>query len=94
MEHSHRAHLGVSVATPPTRRGVVAVEVTGGGPASSASIVAGDLIREVAGTQTPSSSVLAAEVASLHPGKKVSVGVVTPAGHRGTFHVTPGRYPG
>lgn len=93
VTNSHRAHLGVEVATT-TTRGLVVVQVQPGGPAARAGIRAGDLLAAVDGTATPDRATLADLSASPRPGHAVPVTVTRPGGTRQTVSVALGQYPG
>jgi putative serine protease PepD len=91
--NSHRAYLGVAVAS--TLSGNVAViQVVGGGPAARAGIQPGDLIVSVNGKQIPDTATLASVLAQLAPGQTVPVQVVKPDGSKQTVMVTLGQIPG
>jgi putative serine protease PepD len=91
--NSHRAYLGVVVAS--TLNGNVAVvQVVGGGPAARAGIQPGDLIVSVNGKQVPDTATLASVLAQLSPGQTVPVQIVKPNGSKPTVTVTLGQIPG
>jgi putative serine protease PepD len=87
------AYLGVDVATLLTG-GVGVGRVLPGGPAARAGIQAGDLIVAVAGQQTPSAGALESVLATLRPGQRVALQLVTPGGDAETVNVVLGRAPG
>ncbi len=88
---SHRAYLGVEVAT--TRGGLLVTQTQPDGPATQAGIRAGDLITAVNGTATPDQATLADLLARLDPGQAVTVAASRPDGARQTVQVTLGQYP-
>jgi putative serine protease PepD len=98
VTNSRRAALGVSVQTvagpdgQPAGVGVAAV--TPGGPAAKAGLRPGEVIIAVGGTATPDTEALAAVLAGLHPGQRVSVSAVKASGDKATFQVTLGQLPG
>jgi S1-C subfamily serine protease len=91
--NSHRAYLGVRVATV-TGGGVLITSVDPGGPAARAGLQAGDVITAVAGQSTPDSSSLTAVLATLKPGDAVKVDVIHDDGTQATVTVTLGEIPG
>jgi S1-C subfamily serine protease len=98
VTNSHRAALGISVQTvagpdgEPAGVGIAAVEP--GGPAAKAGLRAGDVITAVSGTATPDTETLAAVLAGLRPGQRVSVSVTKAGGGTATFQATLGQLPG
>jgi putative serine protease PepD len=90
---SHRAFLGVELATGITNRAVVAA-VLRGGPAAKAGIAPGDLITEIDGHAIGSPADVGAVMASLTPGQTTKVRVVKPDGSHATVSVKLGQYPG
>jgi putative serine protease PepD len=91
--NSHRAYLGVQLATGLSRGAVVAT-VQGGGPAARAGIVAGDMLDSISGRQISSPSDVAGVLAGLKPGQTVAVQITKPDGSRSTVALTLGEYPG
>jgi len=95
---SHRAALGVRVETvtgssgQPAGAGIAAV--TPGGPAAKAGLRAGDVITAINGTATPDTETLAAVLAGMRPGQRVSVSITKPDGSTATVKVTLGQLPG
>ena len=90
---SHRAFLGVKLATAPAN-GVAVASVQPGGPAARAGIVAGDLITSIDGQPITAPGDVAAVLATLAPGSTATVGVTRPHGSSTTVKVTLGQYPG
>ena len=90
--NSHRAYLGVQLATGLSSGAVIAA-VQGGGPAARAGIVAGDVIDSINGQQIASPSDVAGVLAALKPGQTVAVQITKPDGPRSTVKVTLGEYP-
>ncbi|MHB1570211.1 MAG: S1C family serine protease [Solirubrobacteraceae bacterium] len=92
--NSHRAALGVSLADNPSGAGVVVAAVQSGGPAAKAGIQVGDTIEAIAGKNVSSVDDLATVLASLSPGKRVTVVVRRPDGATSTHTATLGQLPG
>jgi putative serine protease PepD len=90
---SHRAFLGVSLASG-LSKGAVVASVTRGGPAARAGIKPGSVITSIDGQAVGSPSDVSAILATLTPGQTVSVTIVKPNGASATFKVTLGQYPG
>jgi S1-C subfamily serine protease len=70
--------------------GVGVVQVTPGGPAANAGIVAGDVITSVNKVPVTSMDALSAELATLKPGQQVPVGITKADGSTSTVNVTLG----
>ena len=70
--------------------GVGVISVTPNGAAANAGIVAGDLITQVNGTATPTTSALSEALATLKPGQRVPVVVTHADGSESTVTVTLG----
>jgi S1-C subfamily serine protease len=70
--------------------GIGVISVKPDGAAAKAGIVAGDLVTEVNGTPTPTTSALSETLASLKPGQQVPVGVTHADGSSSTVTVTLG----
>lgn len=70
--------------------GVGVVEVTPGGPAANAGIVAGDVITSVNKVPVGSMDALSGELATLKPGQQVPVGITKADGSTSTVNVTLG----
>jgi S1-C subfamily serine protease len=92
VTNSGRAYLGVSITD--SANGVLVAQVTSGGPAATAGIVAGDVILSVGGQSTPDSATLLSVVSKLHPGDKTQVQVQTSSGTKTTLTLTLGQLPG
>jgi S1-C subfamily serine protease len=90
---SHRAFLGVDLATG-LLNGAVVASVQRGGPAARAGIAPSDVITGINGQRVSSTSDVADALATAKPGQKVSVGIVKPDGSRATVQVTLGQLPG
>lgn len=90
---SHRAFLGVTLATGLVS-GAVVVSVQPGGPAARAGITPGDVIASIDGQGISSPTDVAEVLATLRPGQTVTVGVLKPTGASATVRVTLGQYPG
>jgi putative serine protease PepD len=91
---SHRAYLGVQVATVGSGGGALVAGVQKGGPAAKAGIKPGELIVSVGGRQTPTAGALSAAIATKKPGDKVQLTLRTQAGGKKTVTVTLGQLPG
>jgi S1-C subfamily serine protease len=91
--NSHRAYLGVGLASGQTRGAVVA-SVQRGGPAARAGIAPGDVIVSINGQPVNSPVDVADVLATLEPGHTVTVGISKPDGSKATVKVTLGQYPG
>jgi S1-C subfamily serine protease len=92
VTNSGRAYLGVSITD--SAQGVLVAQITAGGPAAKAGIVAGDLILSVGGQATPDTSTLLQVVSTLHPGDTTQVQVQTSSGTKSTLTLTLGQLPG
>lgn len=94
VTNSGRAYLGMEAAD--TTAGAIQVAaVVARGPAASAGISAGDLIKAVAHQPTPTSAQLAQVLATLKPNQVVPVDLVSAVdGDQRTVSVTLGEYPG
>jgi S1-C subfamily serine protease len=90
---SHRAYLGVELTAGLTG-GIVVASVTRGGPAARAGITPGDEITSVNGRSVTSPADLSEALATLAPGKTVTVAVTKQNGSRATVKVKLGQYPG
>ncbi len=91
--NSHRAYLGVQLATGLSSGAVVAT-VQSGGPAAKTGIVAGDVIESINGQQANSPSDVTGVLAALKPGQTVPVQITKSDGSQSTVNVTLGEYPG
>lgn len=91
--NSHRAYLGLQLATGLSSGAVVAA-VSTAGPAAQAGIVAGDVITTINGRQINSPADVANALAGLKPEQTVPVEVTREGGSRSTLNVTTGQYPG
>jgi putative serine protease PepD len=91
--HSHRAYLGIRVGDT-NGNGVLVGAVTPRGAAAKAGIRAGDTIKSVHHSPTPTTLALAAVLAELRPGQKVPVVVIHENGAKAIVQATLGAYPG
>jgi S1-C subfamily serine protease len=91
--NSHRAYLGVELATGVSNGAVVAA-VQKGGPAAHAGIQAGELITSLAGHSISGPGEVTDLLAQLRPGQTIRVGLVKPDGSKATVKVKLGQYPG
>jgi S1-C subfamily serine protease len=90
---SHRAFLGVRLATA-TVNGAAVASVQRGGPAARAGIVPGDVITSIDGQPITSPAEVAIVLATLAPGQRVAVGITKPDGSSAHVTVRLGQYPG
>ena len=93
VSRSGRASLGVDLRSDP-RGGASVVDVADGGPAARAGIRAGDLIVTIARQATPTVDDVATVLATVRPGKRVPVALITSAGAHRTVIVTLGEFQG
>jgi S1-C subfamily serine protease len=93
VTNSHRAYLGVRVATV-TGGGVVLAQVDPAGPAGKAGLVAGDVITQINGTDTTDAGTLTSILATLKPGDVARLTVIRADGSQQTVNVTLGELPG
>ena len=97
MVNSHRAALGIEVATvvnaAGTPAGVGIAKVLPNGPAAGAGLAQGDVIVEVNGTPTRTAPALTVLLAQLNPGDTVTVKYER-NGSQHTTKVTLGQLPG
>jgi S1-C subfamily serine protease len=91
---SHRAYLGVQLASSTSANGAIVAAVAQGGPAATAGIRAGDVIVSIDGHQTPAAGAVSSALAQLKPGESAKVTVVHSDGRRDTFDVKLGQIPG
>jgi len=94
---SHRAAIGAQITTTTsadgTPAGVGIVAVTPGGAADRAGLRAGDVIRSLGSTETPTGDALAQALAGLRPGQHVAA-TVTRDGSSQHVELTLGQLPG
>jgi S1-C subfamily serine protease len=90
---SHRALLGVEMATG-LGSGAVVASVKPGGPAARAGIMPGDRIVSINGQPVGNPSDVAQMLATLKPGQTVSIGLIRQDGSSATVKVPLGQYPG
>lgn len=76
VTNSHRAYLGVQVATVGDGQGAVVYSVVGGGPADRAGVRPNDVITSVGGHKVVDQQSLASALAALLAGQTVQVEVV------------------
>jgi S1-C subfamily serine protease len=93
VTNSHRAYMGVRVATV-TGGGAVIASLDPGGPADKAGLKVGDVITQVNGIDIPDASALSGVLATLKPGDVAKVTVVRSDGSQQTVNVTLGQLPG
>jgi S1-C subfamily serine protease len=91
---SHRAYLGVQLASTTAANGAIVAAVQQAGPAATAGIKAGDVIVSIDGHQTPAAGAVASALAQLKPGETAKVTVAHGDGSRDTFDVKLGQIPG
>jgi putative serine protease PepD len=90
--NSHRAYLGVELAAV-SSGGAVVVAVKRGGAAARAGIRPGDVITAIDKHAVPGPEAAAEVLATLSPGARVPVSLLTPGGRRRTVSVKLGQYP-
>jgi putative serine protease PepD len=90
---SHRAFLGVALASG-VANGAVVASVRPGGPASRGGIQPGAVITAIDGHPVSSASDVADVLATLRPGQTVTVSITKPDGTQATVKVKLGQYPG
>ncbi len=90
--NSHRAFLGVQLATGASNGAVVAA-VKRGGPADQAGITSGDVITSIHGQHINGAADVPDVLASLSPGQTIKVGLTTSSGQHKTVSVKLGQYP-
>lgn len=93
VTNSHRAYLGIEIGDT-NGLGVYVQSVTAGGPAATAGLVAGDVIRSVKGHPTPTVDEFTSAVSELKPGATAAFGIDTQHGEHKTLHVKLGEFPG
>ena len=91
--NSHRAYLGVRLATTTGARGAVVAGIDRAGPADKAGIGPGDLILAIDGKRVAGPEDVAAVLATLKPGEMVDVEVALSGGGRKKMQVRLGSYP-
>jgi putative serine protease PepD len=91
--NSHRAFLGVGLATG-LANGAVVASVQPGGPAAKAGIAPGDVITSIAGQPIQSPADVPQVLATLQPGETVTIAVTKRDGSQANVKVTLGQYPG
>ncbi|HZQ49203.1 MAG TPA: trypsin-like peptidase domain-containing protein [Candidatus Dormibacteraeota bacterium] len=94
VTNSHRAFLGVQVASLPNGAGVSVYAVVPGGPADKAGLKSGDVITTIAGRPTPDQPAMASVLSALEPGQQVQVGVTKSDGSATSLSVILGELPG
>jgi S1-C subfamily serine protease len=94
--NSHRAYLGLSIASGLTGSsgGAVVASVQGGGPAARAGITAGDVITAINGQPINAPTDVSQVLATLKPGQTVPVAITKPDGSHGKVNAKLGQYPG
>jgi putative serine protease PepD len=93
VTNSHRAYLGVRVATV-TGGGALITSVDSGGPAATAGLKPGDVITQINGQSVDSAATLSGILATLQPGQVAHVAVTHSDGSKATVDVTLGQLPG
>jgi putative serine protease PepD len=93
VTNTHRAYLGVQVASGSDRQGAVVYSVVGGGPADRAGVRANDVITSLGGHKIVDQPSLASALASLQPGQSVVIEVVHPEGSAASLSVSLGELP-
>jgi len=90
---SHRAYLGVRLASTSGAPGAVVAGVDKTGPAAKAGVRPGDVILSIAGHHTDGPQDVATALASLHPGQIVDVQLSMGGRQAKTVRVRLGSYP-
>ena len=90
VSNSHRAYLGVQVASSSDGQGAVVYSVVSGGPADRAGVRANDVITSLGGHKILDQPSLASALAALEPGQAVRLDVVHPDGSRASLTVDLG----
>jgi putative serine protease PepD len=91
---SHRAFLGVQVASLPNGGGVAIYSVVSGGPADRAGLKTGDVITGIGDRSIPDQPSMASALSALQPGQSVQVRVTRADGSAASVTVTLGELPG
>ena len=91
---SHRAAIGVSVADSSYRPGALVVAVQSGGPADKTGIVPGDSIDAIDGKTVQSADDFATLLATLEPGRTVTLTITRQDGQSTTVTATLGKLAG
>jgi putative serine protease PepD len=94
VTNSHRAYLGVRVATSVNSSGAVVSQVVSGGPADKAGLKAGDIITKLDDTTVDGAEALTSALAAHQPGDTVKLTVQSQGGGTRTVSVTLGQLPG
>jgi S1-C subfamily serine protease len=93
VTNSHRAYLGVQVATAAGGAGAAVYAVVPGGPADKAGVRLSDVIVSVEGRNVADQPSLASVLSALSPGETVEVVVIRASGSSVTLAVTLGELP-
>jgi putative serine protease PepD len=92
--NSHRAAIGVSIASASTRPGALIVAVEPGGPASDARLHPGDVIEKFDGSPVADATALGTALAAHRPGDKITLAIVRSDGSTTSTTLTLGQLPG
>lgn len=90
VRNSHRAYLGVQVASASDGRGAVVYAVVAGGPAEQAGVRPNDVITRLDERRIDDQPSLASALASLQPGQRIKLEVVRPDGSTVSLTVSLG----
>lgn len=93
VTNSHRAYLGVRLASFSQQNGALISSVVAGGPADKAGLQAGDLVTTADGKPIGSADDLTSALARRAPGDKMSVTVQRQDGSTKTLTITLGELP-
>ncbi len=94
VTNSHRAYMGVQVASLPNGKGVMIFSLVPGGPADRAGLKIDDVITAIGGRSVPDQPALASVLSSLQPGQSVQVQVSRPDGSEVSLPVILGELAG
>jgi putative serine protease PepD len=94
VTNSHRAYIGVQVASLSDGQGVSVYSVTVGGPADVAGLKVGDVVTAIDGRVIRDQPALASVLSTLVPGQSVSVKVTRPSGSAVSLQMVLGELPG
>ncbi len=94
VTNSHRAYIGVQVASLPDGQGVSVYSVVPGGPADKSGLKAGDVITAIDGRPIPDQPALASVLSSLQPGQSVNVQITRQDASEVSLRVILGELPG
>jgi putative serine protease PepD len=94
VTNSHRAYMGVQVASLPNGQGVMIYSLVPGGPADRAGLKIDDVITAIDTRSVPDQPALASVLSALRPGQSVQVHVTRPDGSEVSLPVILGELAG